>query len=156
LSPAKKRTASSDPADAPLVLIVEDNEDARDLYAMFLELAGLRTEAVATAEEGLTKAFAEAPDVIIMDLSLPDMDGAKATERLKADPRTRDVPVVVVTGEAVPARLNAATEAGADAVYTKPLLPHELLERLMPFLAKPSDTTPPPEERTTATRRRKK
>jgi CheY-like chemotaxis protein len=143
--------ASSERANRkPLVLVVEDYEDTREMYAAFLAFSGLRAATAATAEEGLTMAFAEPPDVIVMDLALPGMDGSEATRRLKADARTKDVPVVVVTGNAVPERLQAAVDAGANVVLTKPILPMDLLAKLMPFL-KPTDSTPPP-ERTTGTR----
>jgi len=157
LSPAKKRIGGSDRAAraaAPgLVLIIEDYADTREMYAEFLEFAGLRTDSAATAEEGIAKALSERPNVIIMDLALPGMDGWEATRRLKADERTKDIAIVVVTGHAVPDQLQAARDAGAELVLTKPLLPMELLEKLMPFLGRPSGSTPPP-ERTTGTRRR--
>jgi CheY-like chemotaxis protein len=134
--------------------VVEDYEDTRVMYAEFLEFAGLRVETATTAEEGLSKAFAEPPAAIIMDLALPGMDGCEATRRLKADARTKDVPIVVVTGHAVPDRLQDALDAGAEVVLTKPLVPMALLEKLMPFFTKPSDSRPPPEQ-TTGTRRRR-
>ena len=125
------------------------------MYSKFLEFAGLRTDTAETAEEGLAKAFAEKPSVIIMDLALPGMDGWEATRRLKADERTKDVPIIVVTGHVVAERLREASEAGADVVLAKPLLPTQLLEKIMPFLEIPSDSTPPPEA-TTATRKRRR
>lgn len=158
MSPAKKRGAPrEEPAPpAPLVLIVDDFLDTREMYSDFLEFAGLRTDTAETAEEGLAKAFTEKPSIIIMDLALPgSIDGWEATRRLKADGRTKDVPVIVVTGHAMPDQLKAASDAGADAVCAKPLLPTELLEKIMPFLQKPSDSTPPPDA-LTATRKRRR
>ncbi len=121
------------------------------MYAEFLEFAGLRAETAATAEEGIAKAFELTPSVIVMDLALPGMDGWEATRQLKADKRTKDVPIVVVTGHAIPDRLEAARTAGADAVLTKPLLPIALLEHLMPFI-RGTDESPPHQ----ATRKRRR
>jgi CheY-like chemotaxis protein len=155
LLPEKKHPGGDDQAarvaEPALVLVVEDYEDTRILYAEFLAFAGLRTETAATAEEGIAKAFAETPTVIIMDLALPGIDGAEATRRLKADERTKDVPILIVTGHALPDWLQVARDAGADVVLTKPLRPMDLLEKLMPFLQDHSEPT----ERTTGTRRKK-
>src|SRR5687768_11167902 len=85
----------------PLVLVVDDFADNRDMYARFLEFSGFRASQAANGQEALDKAFAERPDLVVMDLSLPGLDGWEATRRLKADARTKDVPVVAVTGHAL-------------------------------------------------------
>jgi CheY-like chemotaxis protein len=84
---------------------------------------------VATAVDGLEaldKAFALLPDVILMDLSLPGIDGWEATRRLKQDARTREIPVVALTAHALPSAHERAKEAGCDSVVTKPCLPKDL------------------------------
>ena len=86
----------------PLVLVVDDYAAAREMYAEYLEFSGFRVAEAKNGAEALDKAFALTPDVILMDLSLPVMDGWEATRRLKADERTRGIPVVALTGHYVP------------------------------------------------------
>ena len=76
----------------PLVLVVDDYQDAREMYAEYLEFSGFRVEQATNGAEALDKAFALLPDVILMDLSLPIIDGWEATRRLKGDERTRTSP----------------------------------------------------------------
>jgi CheY-like chemotaxis protein len=154
LSSAKRRTPNSDRAaharEAPLVLLVDDYADAREMYAEFLEFAGMRTSTAASGEEGVAKALAEKPTIIVMDFGLPGIDGAEATRRLKGDPRTKDIPVVVMTAHEVVDCQRAALDAGAAAVLGKPVLPIELLEKLMAFVDTSTlrDSTTPPERNT--------
>jgi len=113
--------------DRPLVLVVDDYLEAREICAEYLGFHGYR---VVTAEDGLQaidKAFEVLPDVILMDLSLPELDGWAATRRLKADPRTSEIPIVALTGHAMSAERERALEAGCDDVITKPVVPKELL-----------------------------
>lgn len=113
--------------DRPLVLVVDDYLEAREICAEYLGFHGYR---VVTAEDGLQaidKAFEVLPDVILMDLSLPELDGWAATRRLKADPRTSEIPIVALTGHAMTAERERALEAGCDDVITKPVVPKELL-----------------------------
>ena len=81
-------------ASDPLVLVVDDYADARAMYAAWLQLSGFRVAEAATAAQALALAFAEPPAAVLMDLSLPGLDGLEATRRLKTDPRTAHVPVV--------------------------------------------------------------
>jgi len=111
---------------APLVLVVDDMPDVRDVLAEYLEHHRYQ---VATAEDGLEaldKAFELGPDLILMDLSMPKLDGWEATRRLKRDPRTRHIPVIAFTGHVLKAYLEQARDAGCDAVMTKPMHPREL------------------------------
>jgi two-component system cell cycle response regulator DivK len=112
--------------DSPLVLVVDDMEDGREICAEYLTYCKYR---VATAEDGL-EALAKAdellPDVILMDLSLPRLDGWEATRRLKSSDRTRHIPVIALTAHALMDAKNTALEAGCDAVVIKPCLPKEL------------------------------
>src|SRR5690606_19154394 len=86
------------PADPPLILVVDDYADARDMYCEYLQFSGFRTAEAKTGVEALSQANALLPDLILMDLSLPEMDGWEATRRLKASAKTRHIPVVALTG----------------------------------------------------------
>jgi len=118
----------------PLVLLVDDYPDNRDIYVQFLTYSGLRVEEAENGYEALDKAFALRPDVIVMDLSLPGLDGWEATRRLKRDTRTRHIPVVVLTGHALAGHSQGAMDAGCDAFITKPCLPERLLEEIRSIL----------------------
>ena len=112
--------------DAPLVLIVDDFAEGREICAEYLAFRGYR---VATAEDGLValeKTRELLPDVILMDLSLPRLDGWEASRRLKADERTRHIPIIALTAHALSSARDRALEAGCDAVVTKPCPPRDL------------------------------
>lgn len=111
----------------PMVLVVDDYEDAREMYAEYLQYSGFRVAEARTGVEALEKAFELLPDLILMDLSLPVMDGWEATRRLKADARTRAIPVVALTGHALAGHSEGARKAGCDAFVTKPCLPDALV-----------------------------
>jgi two-component system cell cycle response regulator DivK len=121
----------------PLVLIVDDVQDNRTIYVLFLKFSGFRIAEAENGAEALHKAATLLPDVIVMDLSLPVMDGWEATRRLKRDPRTRPIPVVALTGHALPEHARTAREAGCDLVITKPCLPDQLLDALRKILDAP-------------------
>jgi two-component system cell cycle response regulator DivK len=110
----------------PLVLIVDDVDHGREICAEYLEFRGFRVATAADGQEALDKAFALLPDVILMDLSLPILDGWEATRILKADERTRHIPVVALTAHALASAHDRAKEAGCDSVVTKPCLPKDL------------------------------
>ncbi|MFN8058789.1 MAG: response regulator [Vicinamibacterales bacterium] len=123
------------PASTPLVLIVEDYDDAREMYAEYLRFAGYRVAEARDGEEALVQAFELRPDIILMDLALPRLDGWEATRRLKSDERTRAIPVVALTGHAIQNYAQGARDAGCDAFVSKPCLPDELvtqIERVLP------------------------
>ena len=119
---------------APLVLMVDDFQDNREMYAAYLRYAGFVVEEAVTGSEALEKAFATRPDVIVMDLSLPGMDGWEATRRLKADSRTKHIPIVVVSGHALEGSVRGAREAGCDAFLKKPSPPNVLLAEIHKLL----------------------
>lgn len=121
----------------PLVLIVDDVQDNRMIYVLFLKFSGFRIAEAENGEEALRQAEALLPDIIVMDLSLPVMDGWEATRRLKRDPRTKRIPIVVLTGHALPEHAQAARDAGCDLVITKPCLPDQLLEAIRRILDPP-------------------
>lgn len=114
-------------AESPLVLVVEDYQDAREMYAEYLRFAGFRVAEARNGIEALEKASSLSPDIILMDLALPRMDGWEATRRLKADDRTRAIPVVALTGHALAGHAEGARQAGCDAFVTKPCLPDALV-----------------------------
>ena len=117
-------------AEALLILLVDDYPDNRDIYVQFLTYSGLRVEEAENGHQALEKAFALRPDVIVMDLSLPGLAGWEATRRLKQDPRTRDIPVIALTGHALAGHSKGALDAGCDAFITKPCLPERLLAEI--------------------------
>jgi two-component system cell cycle response regulator DivK len=121
-------------AAAVLVLIVDDFADNREMYCQFLEFSGFRVAEAQNGHEALEKAFALRPDLIVMDLSLPGLDGWEATRRLKADDRTRATPVIALTGHALAGHSKGAMDAGCDAFITKPCLPERLLEEIKSML----------------------
>ena len=123
-------------AQPPLVLVVDDYADAREMYAESLLVSGFR---VAEADDGVSaieQAQALTPDVILMDLSLPGMDGWEATRRLKADPRTSHIPVVALTGHAMVSALEQARLAGCDRIVVKPALPDDVVEEVRQAISK--------------------
>ena len=111
----------------PLVLVVDDYQDAREMYAEYLVYSGFRVAEASNGVEALQKAFELLPDVILMDLSLPGMDGWAATRQLKTDERTARIPVVALTGHALAGASESARLAGCDAFVTKPCLPDDLV-----------------------------
>lgn len=123
---------------APLVLIVDDFQDNREMYAEFLRFAGLRVEEAVNGHEALDKAGALLPDLIVMDLSLPGIDGWEATRRLKREPATKHIPVLALTGHALAGYSEGARQAGCDAFVTKPCLPEALLSEIRRMLDGPA------------------
>lgn len=111
------------PPTEPLVLVVDDYQDAREMYAEYLKASGFRVEEARTGIEAVAKALEVKPDCILMDLSLPGIDGWEATRQLKADPSTRHIPVVAITGHASELASRDATAAGCVSFVLKPALP---------------------------------
>jgi CheY-like chemotaxis protein len=126
--------AAAEP-DQPLVLLVEDYQDARDMYADYLRFAGFRVAEAGNGIDALEQARALLPDIVLMDLSLPRLDGWEATRRLKADPRTKHIPILVLTGHAQADDAEGARRAGCDAFLAKPCLPDVVASRLEAVLA---------------------
>lgn len=111
----------------PLILVVDDYQDAREMYAEYLQFSGFRVAEARNGNEAVEQAFALKPDLILMDLSLPGMDGWEATRQLKSDERTRHIPVVALTGHALAGASEGARKAGCDSFVTKPCLPDDLV-----------------------------
>ena len=120
---------------APLILVVDDYQDAREKYAEYLQFSGFRVAEARNGNEALEQAFALKPDLILMDLSLPGMDGWEATRVLKADERTKSIPVVALTGHALAGASEGAKKAGCDSFVTKPCLPDALVAEIQRMLS---------------------
>ncbi len=119
----------------PLILVVDDYDDAREMYAEYLQFCGFRVAEARNGNEALEQAFTLKPDLILMDLSLPGMDGWEATRQLKADDRTRTIPVVALTGHALAGASEGAKRAGCDSFVTKPCLPDDLVVEVRRMLS---------------------
>jgi CheY-like chemotaxis protein len=120
--------------DRPRVLLVDDYPDAREMYTEYLEFSGFEVVEAGNGIEALERAVDAAPDIILMDLSLPIMDGWEATRRLKADGRTSSIPIVALTGHALAGISEGAKKAGCDAFVTKPCLPEDLVKEIRKIL----------------------
>jgi CheY-like chemotaxis protein len=125
----------SEAARKPLVLVVDDFADNREMYSEFLTFSGYEVVEARNGKEAIDAAFQRTPDIIIMDLSLPVMDGWEATRRLKADERTRKIPVVALTGHALAGHSKGARDAGCDSFLAKPCLPDQLVAEIRRMLA---------------------
>jgi CheY-like chemotaxis protein len=120
----------------PLVLVVDDYDDAREMYAESLLVNGFRVAEAADGAQAVEMARRLGPDVILMDLSLPGIDGWEATRRLKADAATQHIPVVALTGHALSSALDAAREAGCVRFVVKPALPDVVIAEVRLAIAK--------------------
>ena len=110
-----------------LILVVDDYQDAREMYAEYLQYSGFRVAEARNGNEAVAQARSLKPDLILMDLSLPGMDGWEATRVLKADEETRHIPIVALTGHALAGASEGARKAGCDSFVTKPCLPDDLV-----------------------------
>ena len=120
--------------ERPCVLLVDDYPDAREMYSEYLQYSGFDVIEAGNGIEALQQAIEREPDIILMDLSLPVMDGWEATRRLKADKTTADIPIVALTGHALAGILEGAKKAGCDAFVTKPCLPDALVAEIKRLL----------------------
>jgi CheY-like chemotaxis protein len=103
------------------VLIVEDNVDNFELVRFLMERAGYQVLSAATGREGVDAAKREQPDLILMDLSMPEMDGWDATKHIKADTQTSHIPVLALTAHTLPGDRKRAIDAGCDGYISKPI-----------------------------------
>ncbi len=120
----------------PRILIVEDNEDNRDMLSRRLERKGYAVLTACDGEAGLEAARRDTPDLILMDMSLPVIDGWEATRRLKAAEETRGIPVIALTAHAMEGDRRKALDAGCDDYDTKPVRFQELLAKIEQMLAR--------------------
>jgi two-component system cell cycle response regulator DivK len=117
------------------LLLVEDNEMNRDMLSRRLKKRGYDVVIAVDGQEGLEMVKSESPELILMDMSLPVIDGWEATRRIKADPETRDIPVIALTAHAMAADREKALDAGCDAYETKPVELPSLLEAIQKLLS---------------------
>ncbi|MDQ3582311.1 MAG: response regulator [Pseudomonadota bacterium] len=118
------------------ILLVEDNEMNRDMLGRRLQRRGYEVLTAVDGAEGVAKAQADAPDLILMDMSLPVMDGWEATRRLKAAPETQAIPIIGLTAHAMSGDREKVMEAGADDYDIKPIEIDRLLEKIQSLLSK--------------------
>ena len=122
------------PARSPLILIVDDNADSRRLYTLDFEAAGFRVEEAGQGFQGIDKAFKLSPDVILMDLMMPALDGWETIRLLKGRARTRTIPIIALTGDTREDDLKLAKNAGCNALLLKPCLPEVVFAQVQRLL----------------------
>ena len=120
---------------APLVLIVDDNVDAREMYALYLEHAGFRLVEAEDGETAVEVARRDRPAVILMDVTMPKMDGWQAAQLLKTAKETKDIPLIMLTAHAFEEHRRRAADVGADVFLAKPVLPDALAAEIRRVLA---------------------
>jgi CheY-like chemotaxis protein len=120
----------------PKILLVEDSEMSRDMLARRLARRGYEVVIAVDGGQGVTLAQAEAPDLILMDMNLPVLDGSEATRQLRAAPATRSIPIIALTAHAMAGDRQKALEAGCDDYDTKPIELERLLGKIEVLLKK--------------------
>jgi len=118
----------------PLILLVDDVADNIEVYTQFFVHRGWRTATASNGPEGLTSAAGLRPDVIVLDLGMPGMDGWEVARRLKADAATRSIPIIALTGHVLGDSRRRALEAGVAEFLAKPCLPQDLAEAIKKHL----------------------
>ena len=118
------------------VLLVEDNEDNRIVYSTILQHFGYVVMEALNGEEGIAKARNERPDLILMDISIPVIDGWEATQVLKRDPETRGIPIIALTSHALASDREKAMEVGCDSYLAKPCEPKAVVSEVEKFIGK--------------------
>ena len=116
------------------ILLIEDHEDNRRIVRDLLTPAGYEVIEALTGEDGVSMADSHRPDLILMDIQLPGLDGYEATRRIKASPALRGIPIIAVTSYALSGDDVKAREAGCDAYVTKPFSPRALLAKIREFV----------------------
>jgi two-component system, cell cycle response regulator DivK len=116
------------------ILLVEDNEDNLVVYRTILEHVGYRVVEARDGEEGIARAQETSPDLILMDISIPKMDGWEATQRLKADEATRNIPIIALTAHALEEDRQKAAQAGCDGYLAKPVEPRRVVQEVERFV----------------------
>ncbi len=116
------------------ILVVEDHEENRRIMRDLLNAAGYEMLEAHTGEEGVARAESERPDLILMDIQLPGLDGYEATRRIKAIPALRAIPIIAVTSYALSGDDRKALAAGCDAYVTKPFSPRALLAKIREYV----------------------
>lgn len=120
----------------PTILIVEDNEMNRDMLSRRLKRRGFEILFATNGAEGIEQAHAQSPDLILMDMNLPIIDGWDATRQIKASQATQKIPIIALTAHAMSGDRQRALDAGCDDFETKPIELEQLLEKIERYLAK--------------------
>ena len=120
----------------PLVLVADDDEDVRSLGVFRLERAGYDVVAASDGEEAFRLAVERTPDLAVLDVMMPKLDGYELTKRLRANPGTSDLPVILLTARAQDADVQRGFDAGADDYIKKPFSPQELRARVQAILGR--------------------
>lgn len=124
------------------VLLVENHEDTAQLIRQQLNHIGYKAILIAASgPDALAKAYEEAPDLILMDIAMPGMSGIEVTRKLKADSRTKSIPILAVTGQAMPGDRERCLENGCDGYLAKPFLHYDLKVEIEKLLAETSVST---------------
>jgi len=118
------------PRKQPLILLAEDFEDARELYRDYLQFSGFDVETANNGRDAIAQALELQPDLILMDASMPVLDGWQATRELKANPATKHIPVLALTAHAFDDARREARAVGCDGFVTKPCLPDDLVVKV--------------------------
>jgi CheY-like chemotaxis protein len=127
-------TATRRDIKTPLILVVDDNLDAREMYCMYLRHEGFECIEAADGAEALRLAREHRPVVVLMDATMPGVDGWQAIEQLRAEPDLRGIAVVMLTAHAFEEHRRRAAAVGADAFLAKPVLPDELARQIRQLL----------------------
>lgn len=125
----------------PRILLVEDNEMNRDMLSRRLQKRGYEVIIAVDGQLGVEMARSELPDLVLMDMSLPVMDGWEATRTLKASPKTRNIPVIALTAHAMSTDRDRAIEAGCDDYDTKPIELPRLLGKIEALIGNDANTS---------------
>jgi two-component system cell cycle response regulator DivK len=118
------------PRTQPVVLLAEDFEDARELYRDYLEFSGFTVKTATNGQDAIDQAIALQPDLILMDASMPVLDGWQATRQLKSNPATQHIPILALTAHAFDDARQQAKSVGCDGFVTKPCLPDDLVTQV--------------------------
>lgn len=119
---------------SPKILVVEDNQDNREMVVKVLKFNGYQVVEAVDGEEAIEKAKAEHPDLILLDIFLPKMDGYEATRRLKGDTSLRNIPIIALTAHAMKGSMEEALAVGCDGYISKPIDVRELPKQIQHFL----------------------
>jgi two-component system cell cycle response regulator DivK len=123
------------------ILVIEDQEDNRKILRDLFTSADFEVIEAADSEAGLAAAVAHRPDLILMDIQLPGLDGYEATRRIKANPALAAIPIIVVTSYALSGDQDKARAAGCNAYISKPYSPRQLLAKVREYLSPPGSTS---------------
>lgn len=118
------------PTAPPLILIVDDHLDAREMYGMYLQHQGFRWTEAVNGHDAITQTLVEKPALILMDATMPRMDGWEAIRLLKENPVTKRIPLIMLTAHAFQEHRDRAAQVGADAFLAKPVLPDQLAQEI--------------------------